>query len=102
MLARIHANSPTARIIEDVNILMANQWVHKAWKEVTGKLIKSCFEKCRVVKRNEDLIEIEGDDLEFEAFVRELRPDMSTVEYVCFDPDIPTPEPMINEHEVDW
>ena len=102
MLARIHANSPTTRIIEDVNILMANQWVHEAWKEVTGKLIKSCFEKCRVVKRNEDLIEIEGDDLEFEAFVRELRPDMSTVEYVCFDADIPTPEPMINEHEVDW
>ena len=48
------------------------------------------------------MIETEGDDLEFEAFVRELRPDMSTAEYVCFDADIPTPEPMINEHKVDW
>ena len=55
-----------------------------------------------MVKRNEDLIEIEGDDLEFEAFVRELRPDLSTAEYVCFDPDIPTPEPKINERKVDW
>ena len=33
-----------------------------------------------MVKRNEDLIEIEGDDLEFEALVRELRPDISTAE----------------------
>ena len=55
-----------------------------------------------MVKRNEDLIEIEGDDLEFEALVRELRPDISAAEYVYFDVDIPTPEPMINEHKVDW
>ena len=27
---------------------------------------------------------------------------MSSIEYVYFDVDIPTSEPMINEHEVDW
>ena len=53
-------------------------------------------------KSNDDLIEAEEDDLEFEAFVRELRPDMSAAEYVYFDADIPRSEPMINEHEVEW
>ena len=27
---------------------------------------------------------------------------MSSTEYVYFNADIPTSEPMINEHEVDW
>ena len=27
---------------------------------------------------------------------------MSATEYVYFDADIAIPEPMINEHEVDW
>ena len=64
--------------------------------------MKNCFEKCGVVKSNDDLMEVEEVDLEFEALVRELRPDMSATEYVYFDADIAIPEPMINEHEVDW
>ena len=63
---------------------------------------KNCFEKCGLVKSNDDLMEVGGDDLEFERLVRELSPDMSATEYACFNVDIPTSEPMINEHEVDW
>ena len=48
------------------------------------------------------LMEVEEDDLEFEALVRGLSFDMSAAEYVYFDRDVPTSEPMINEHEVDW
>ena len=51
---------------------MAIQWAKEAWKEVTGTTIKNCFEKCRVVKSNDDLMEVEEADLEFEALVREL------------------------------
>ena len=47
-------------------------------------------------------MEVEEDDLEFEALVRGLSFDMSAAEYVYFDADVPTSEPMINEHEVDW
>ena len=55
-----------------------------------------------MVKSNEDLMEVEKDDLEFEVLVRELSSNVLAVEYVYFDVDIPTSEPMINEHEVDW
>ena len=48
------------------------------------------------------LMEGEEDDLEFQALVRGLSFDMSAAEYVYFDADVPTSEPMINEHEVDW
>ena len=54
------------------------------------------------VKSNDNLMEVEEVDLEFEALVRELSPDMSATQYVYFDGDIAIPEPMINEHEVDW
>ena len=63
---------------------------------------KNCFEKCRVSKSNDDLMDVEEDDLEFEALVRELIPDMLAAEYVYFDADIQTSESMINEHEIDW
>ena len=47
---------------------MVIQWAQEAWKEVTGKTIKNCFEKCEIIK-NDDLIEIKEEDLEFEALV---------------------------------
>ena len=47
-----------------------------------------------------DLIEIQ-EDLEFEALVQELCPDVSATEYVNFDPDISASEPLINEHKID-
>ena len=94
-------NSSATQIIKDVNILIAIQWTQEAWKEVTGTTIQNCFEKCRMVKKD-NLTEVKEDDLEFEALVRELSPNMSAAERVYFDTDIPTSEPMINEHEFDW
>ena len=47
-------------------------------------------------------MEVEEEDLDFEALVRELSSDISAAEYVNFDADIPASEPMINEHEIDW
>ena len=90
--ARISENSSATRIIKDVNILMAIQWAQEAWKEVTGTIVKICFEKCGVVKSNDDLMEVEEDGLEFKALVQELYPDMSATEYVYFDTDIPLSE----------
>ena len=81
---------------------MTIQWAQEAYKEVTGTTIKNCFEKFGMVKSNDDLMEIEEDDLEFEALVRELNPNVSAAEYVYFDADIPTHEPLINEHKDDW
>ena len=48
------------------------------------------------------LMEVEEEDLDFEALVRELSSDISAAEYVNFDADIPASEPMIDEHEIDW
>ena len=47
-------------------------------------------------------MEVEEDDLEFEALVRKLSPDISAVEYVYLDAHIPASKPMINEYNVDW
>ena len=55
-----------------------------------------------MVKSNDNLMEVEEDDLEFEVLGRELSPDMSAAEYVYFNDNIPTSEPMINEHDVGW
>ena len=98
----LNENSSKMRIIKDVNILMAIQWAQEAWKEATGTAIEICFEKCGVVKSNDDLMKVEEDDLEFEALVRELSPDMSATDYVYFDANNPKSKPIINEHKVDW
>ena len=47
-------------------------------------------------------MEVEEEDLDFEALVRDLSSDISAAEYVNFDADVPASEPMINEHEIDW
>ena len=93
-LSMCSAESSATQRIKDVNILMAIQWAQEAWKEVTGTAIKNCFEKYEVVKSNDDLTEVEK--------VRELSLNMSSAEYVYFDADIVSSEPMINDHEVDW
>ena len=54
---------------------MAIQQAQEAWKEVTGTTMKNCFVKCGIIK-NDDLMEIEKEDLEFEALVQELCPDV--------------------------
>ena len=46
--------------------------------------------------KNDDLMEIEEEDLEFEALVQELCPDVSATEDVNIDDDIPVSEPLIN------
>ena len=76
---------------------MAIQWAEETWKKVKGTTIKNRFERCGLVKSNEDLTEVEGDDLEFEVLAQELSHNMSAAEY-----DIPTSEPMINDNEVSW
>ena len=47
-------------------------------------------------------MEIEEEDLEFEAFVRELCPYVSVTECVNDDADIPASEPLTSEHKIDW
>ena len=80
---------------------MAIRWTQEAWKEVTGTTINNCFEKCGIIK-NDDIMVIKEDDLELEALVQELCPDVSVAEYVNFDTDIPASEPLINHHKIDW
>ena len=101
VLARINEYSSATQIIKVVNILMAIRWAQEAWKELTGTTIKNCFQKCGIIKYD-DLMEIEEEDLGFEALVRELCPDISATKYVNFDADIPASEPLINEHKIDW
>ena len=80
---------------------MAIRWAQEAWKEVTGTTIKNCFEKCGIVK-NDDLIKNEEEDLEFQALIQKLCSDVSAIEDVNFDADIPASEPLINKHKIDW
>ena len=49
---------------------MAIRWAQEACEEVTGKTIKNCFEKCEIMKNDEE-------NLEFKALVQEMCSDVS-------------------------
>jgi len=102
VLARIDKKESATEIVKNVDILQAIRWVQESWKEVTNATIKNCFEKCGIIKKDDELMELEEDDLEFKALVREFTPDVSALEYVNFDADIQASEPMINDQEIDW
>ena len=102
VLARIDQNQSATEIVKNVDILQAIRWVQESWEEVTNVTIKNCFEKCGIIKKDDELMEIEENDLEFEALVRELAPDVSAIEYVNFDADVQASEPLINDQEIDW
>ena len=63
--------------------------------------IKNYFEKCDI-KGDNKLMEVEDDDFEFEALVKEFTTDMSAAEYANFDKNVPASKPMTNEFEIDW
>ena len=63
--------------------------------------IKNCFGKCGIIK-NDDLMKIEEENLEFEALAQQLCPDVSATEYINFDTDIPAFEPLMKDHKSDW
>ena len=44
VLSRINDNASAAEIVQHVNILMAIQWVQRAWKDVTRATVMRCFE----------------------------------------------------------
>ena len=58
---------------------MAIQCAPETWKEVTETTIKNCFEKCGIIKKDHSM-EIEEEDLEFEALAQELCPNVSATE----------------------
>ena len=81
---------------------MAIQWAQEAWKEVTGTKIKNCFEECGVAKSNDDLMEDEEDNLESEAFLRDLSPDCQSQSMFILTPISQHLSLWSFEHEVDW
>ena len=102
VLARIDKKESATEIVKNVDILQAIRWVQESWKEVTNATIKNCFEKCGIIKKDDELMDLEEDDLEFEALLREFTPDVSALEYANFDADIQASEPMINDQDIDW
>ena len=103
VLARVNEKKSASEIIKSLNVLQAIQWVQESWKDVTNETFNNCFKKCGIVKRHEELMEVEDeDDLEFAALVREFTPDISASEYVNFDTNLQASEPMINNQEIGW
>ena len=103
VLASVNEKKSASEIVKSLNVLQAIQWVQGSWKDVTNATIKNGFEKCGIVKRNEELMEVENeDDLEFAALVREFTPDILASEYINLDADLQASEPMINNQEIGW
>ena len=48
------------------------------------------------------MTELEENDLEFEALVREFTTDISAAQFAEFDENVPVSEPLINENDIDW
>lgn len=102
VLARINDDHSATDIVKSVSILQAIRWLQQSWKEVASLTIKNCFEKCGIVKLSEKLTELEENDLEFEALVREFTTDISAAQFAKFDENVPVSEPLINENDIDW
>ena len=102
MLSRINDNASAAEIVQDVNILMAIRWVHRAWKDVTPSTVKRYFEKCHFREGGDKLMEDVDVDEEFSALVKELSYDVSPNEYVDFDAELATAEPGIKIDTLGW
>lgn len=102
VLARINDGHSATDIVKSVSILQAIRWLQQSWKEVASLTIKNCFEKCGIVKLSEELTELEENDLEFEALVREFTTDISAAQFANFDENVPVSEPLINENDIDW
>ena len=103
MLSRINDNaSAAARIVQDVNILIAFRWAQQAWKDVTSSKLKRCFKKCGFREGDDELMEDVDVDEEFSALVKELSSDVSPDEYVDFDAELATAEPGIKIDTLGW
>ena len=76
VLARIQEDASATQILKNVDVPVAIRWLQEAWKEVTNWTIKNCFEKCGIKGHNEKM-EVEDDDLKFEALVMEFTTDIS-------------------------
>ena len=78
-------------------------WLFDGYKksERSNLIIKNCFGKSGI-KGDNELMEVEDDDLEFEALVKEFTTDISAAEYANFNDNVPVSEPLINEFEIDW
>ena len=47
-------------------------------------------------------METEEEDLEYEALVKQLCPNVSATDYINFEAAIAAFEPLINDHKTDW
>ena len=102
VLSRINDNASVAEIVQDVNIIMAIQWVQRAWKDVTPLTVKRCFEKSGFSEGDDELMEDVDVDEEFSALVKELSSDVSPDEYVDFDAELATAESGIKIDTLGW
>ena len=92
VLAWIHEDGSATQIVKGVDALVAIRWLQKSWNEVANLTINNCFEKCNI-KGDNELMEVEDDDLEFEALVKGFGTNISAAEYANFDENVPASEP---------
>ena len=92
VLAWIHEDGSATQIVKGVDVLVAIRWLQKSWNEVANLTINNCFEKCNI-KGDNELMEVEDDDLEFEALVKGFGTNISAAEYANFDENVPASEP---------
>ena len=92
VLAWIHEDGSATQIVKGVDVLVAIRWLQKSWNEVANLTINNCFEKWNI-KGDNELMEVEDDDLEFEALVKGFGTNISAAECANFDENVPASEP---------
>ena len=92
VLAWIHEDGSATQIVKGVDVLVAIRWLQKSWNEVANLTINNCFEKWNI-KGDNELMEVEDDDLEFEALVKGFGTNISAAECANFDENVPASKP---------
>ena len=95
ILGRIDTgNWSASKVIKDVAILKAIEWIQTSWAEVIENTIKNYTEKCGFGKP--DVVADKMVDHEFDYLLQELWSDATVEEFLEFDGYVDICEPVMN------
>ena len=103
MISRIKDNIKATDIIQDVDVLKTISWIKSAWGEVSEETIVNCFKKCGF-RKSQHYVQLTdfAEKEEFQSLVIELSTDVSVAEYIDFDREFVTSQPLIDVKNISW
>ena len=101
VIRRVKEDLLASEVTSIIHALQANEWVAKAWEEVTAERIKNCIAKRGFDKKSCE-VEDDVDDVLKELFKEFKESEITAEEYIDFDVEVRTSVSEVNSDKVDW